>query len=72
MSDAGSSATPGNRPPLWLSLILCGLLVLVMGVLRLGEYAQFALPVGYGVPIVVAAWTKSRRLLWIMAADSSR
>lgn len=39
-----------------------------MAVLRIGIYGTIVLPVGYGVPLVLAAWFRSRRILWGLAA----
>jgi PAS domain S-box-containing protein len=46
------------------SVVLCIALALAMIWLRLEIFGHYVLPVGYGVPIVVAGLTRSRRLLW--------
>src|SRR5579862_9655695 len=46
------------------SVVLCIVLALAMIWIRLEIFGHYVLPVGYGVPIVVAGWTRSRKLLW--------
>jgi len=53
-----------RRPPLAVSLALCVGLVGLMGWLRLEVFRQWVLPVGYGVPLVLAGWSRNRRVLW--------
>jgi signal transduction histidine kinase len=67
MGESESRSTVSPAPPFWASLLVCAFLVVVMGFLRLAIFRNIVLPVGYGVPLVISAWTRSRRLLWGMA-----
>src|ERR1700722_6932822 len=67
MGEIESPSAVSLAPPLWASLTICTILVLIMGFLRLAVFRNIVLPVGYGVPLVISAWTRSRRLLWGMA-----
>jgi PAS domain S-box-containing protein len=51
-------------PPLTLGVIVAMLLIAVMAVIRLGWLHDAVLPIGFGVPIVVIAYFRSRALLW--------
>jgi signal transduction histidine kinase len=53
-----------HEPTILLSAVLCVVLVVGMAWLRLGVFGQAALPVGYAVPVVIAAWTRRRALFW--------
>ena len=53
------------RPPLWAGVVTSISLVVAMAVLRLGVAGHYPLPIGYGVPIVVMALFRNRRLLWL-------
>jgi signal transduction histidine kinase len=55
-----------RHPPLWGSVLGCILLVALMAWLRLSVYGHVALPIGYGVPIVLVVWTRRRSLLWLL------
>jgi signal transduction histidine kinase len=67
MGEIESRSTVSPAPPLWASLTVCAILVVAMGFLRFAIFRNIVLPVGYGVPLVISTWTRSRRLLWGMA-----
>ncbi len=68
MTQWQPNETEIDRPPkLWAGLVVCALLVVVMTVLRLRTFGHVVLPVGYGVPLVIAAYFRNRKLLWITA-----
>lgn len=48
------------------SVILCIALAAIMAWVRLGIYRNMVLPIGYGVPLVIAGWTRARKLLWFL------
>ncbi|MDB5354579.1 MAG: hypothetical protein JWN24_1032 [Phycisphaerales bacterium] len=54
-----------RRVPPWVAGALALALVAAMAWLRLGVAGAFALPVGYGVPVVIVTVFRSKRLLWI-------
>jgi PAS domain S-box-containing protein len=56
------------RLPAWVAGASAAMLVVTMAWLRLGVAGRFMLPIGYGVPIVIVAVFRSRRLLWMTAA----
>lgn len=65
MSVEESSGLP-RKPPFWLAAWLCIALVVWIGWLRLIHWPHQNSTMGYGVPLVVAAWARNRRLLWGM------
>jgi signal transduction histidine kinase len=69
MTHLQPNETEIDRPPrLWAGIVVCVLLILLMSVLRLYTFGRVVLPVGYGMPVVVAAYFRNRKLLWITAA----
>jgi signal transduction histidine kinase/GAF domain-containing protein len=73
MRDAPKAISPGRvanpaAPPLSVSILLSVGLILLMALVRLRMFGSIVLPVGYGVPLVILAWTRNRTLLWITAA----
>ena len=54
-----------KKPPLWAGILTSAVLIAGMAFLRLGVAGHFPLPIGYGVPIVVMALFRNRRLLWL-------
>ncbi|MDP9174313.1 MAG: ATP-binding protein [Planctomycetota bacterium] len=56
------------KPGLALSVLICLGLVLVMGWLRLEVFAHSILPIGFGAPLVLIAWTRRRYLIWTAVA----
>jgi signal transduction histidine kinase/FixJ family two-component response regulator len=53
--------------PLWVSLLLSGLIVLAMGYLRLVLYPNHLLPLAYGVGLLVCLWHRNIVILYAMA-----
>lgn len=64
--DSPDNASPTTPPPLWFAVLLCTVLVAAMAWLRLDVYAHRSIPIGFGVPLAVGAWTRNRRLIWGM------
>ena len=64
MLSPGAMLARSRRPPVWLGASFALLLIVLMAVIRLGLAGKFPLPIGYGVPVVVLALFRSRRLLW--------
>jgi PAS domain S-box-containing protein len=62
--DSPDNALLSHPPPLWFAVLLCALLLAGMAWLRLDVYGHMSIPIGFGVPIVAAAWTRNRRLIW--------
>ncbi len=56
-----------RRPPLWAGILTACALAGLMAYLWLSLTGSRFLPVGYGVPLVIIALFRSRRLLWATA-----
>jgi hypothetical protein len=57
-----------DKPPrLWAGIVVCALLIVLMTIVRLHTFGGIVLPVGYGVPLVIAAYFRNRKLLWVTA-----
>lgn len=57
-----------KRLPLWVGGVVAAILVAAMVWLRLVVAGRFILPIGYGVPLIIIAIFRSRRLLWFASA----
>ena len=51
-----------------LAMLICALLVALIAVVDYFSPANFNLAILYPIPLFIAAWTGSRRLLWSMLA----
>src|SRR6185437_10706039 len=58
------SISRAKKPPTWIAAVVALGLVVVMIVLRLVVARHFPLPIGYGVPIVLLAFFRNRKILW--------
>lgn len=47
-------------------VMLCSILIFIILVTDLMSPRQFNLPILYAVPLIIAAWADSRRLIWIL------
>lgn len=65
------SVTRSKSPPAWAGVAVAAALIVVMVVVRLVVAGHFPLPIEYGVPIVLMAFFRRRRLLWLTAAAFS-
>jgi len=52
-------------PPMWMAILITAVLVGLMVWMRLGLWRGEVLPVGFGMPLVLVAVLRNRRLLWI-------
>jgi signal transduction histidine kinase len=57
-----------RRPPLGLGVAVALMLIALMYWLRLRQPAGVFLPIGYGVPVIIIAAFRSRKLLWASTA----
>ncbi len=65
MSDLDMQPAEGH-PPLWLSALVCVVLIAATAWLRLDIFAHQSLPIGYSAVIVIAGWTtRNRGLVWM-------
>jgi signal transduction histidine kinase len=55
------------RPPEWLAALVGAAMLLLMYLWRDVWAVHFALPIGYGAPLIIVAWFRSRRVLWAVA-----
>ena len=62
------SVARSKSPPAWVGIAVAVALIAAMAVVRLVVAGRFPLPIGYGVPIVLMAFFRSRRLLWLTTA----
>jgi signal transduction histidine kinase/ActR/RegA family two-component response regulator len=69
MAEIPPSSTPliDRRPSFWLSLILCGGVVLFMAWLRLVRYPNELFPLATGLPLLLVLWNRDLRFLYGMA-----
>src|SRR4051794_14602164 len=51
-----------------MAAVAAAIVIAFMAWWRLDWARNFMLPVGYGAPIVVVAWFRSRRILWLATA----
>ena len=58
-----------KKPPTWVAALVALGLVAVMLFLRLVAARTFPLPIGYGVPIVILAFFRNRKILWAAIAS---
>ena len=65
MLSPGTILARSRQAPIWLGASFAVLLIALMAILRLWVAGTFPLPIGYGVPVVLMAMFRSRRLLWI-------
>ena len=49
-----------SRPSPWLSTIWVALVVLAWGILRLGFYSQYQVPLTFVLPLLLCVWTRRR------------
>jgi len=55
------------RPSAALGWITCAAVVGIWGVIRLAVFPDIILPLSYTVPLLLALWTRDKRMLWSMA-----
>ena len=60
-----SNLAQARKPPTWAGAAVAVALIVAMFFLRLVLAGHFPLPIGYGAPIVLMAFFRSRRLLWL-------
>ena len=53
-----------EKPPLWAAVLVASLCIGGMAALRLVILPNYIIPIGYGVPIILIAWFRDRRVLW--------
>src|SRR3954468_18064672 len=63
-NDAAAAA----RPSQGVALVVAVAMIAGAAVLRLVVYNDRLLPIGFGVPLVLFGWLRSRRYLWLTAA----
>jgi signal transduction histidine kinase len=63
-----ANVSQGKRSPAWIGIATSVAIVVAMLLIRLVLAGRFPLPIGYGVPIVLMAAFRSRRLLWSTTA----
>ena len=66
MNDSSASSDQ-HKPSLGASIVLCIVLALLVGWLRLGLFLHSAVGIGYALPIVLLGWTRRPRVIWGMA-----
>ena len=65
--SAGPVLIQSKRLPGWAGAVTAAVMIAAMALLRLVLAGHFPLPIGYGVPVVLIGFFRSRRLLWISA-----
>src|SRR5690606_28264956 len=67
-----SDAAPRRQPaPLWVLLLLTGLLIALMGYSSLLLFPHKVVALTYGLPLLVCLWHRDLRLLYAMAISYS-
>lgn len=54
-----------RHPPAWAAPTVAAVVILFTIVLRLGIYGHRVMLIGFGIPLVLFGWLRSRRYLWI-------
>jgi signal transduction histidine kinase len=67
-SSAELDAVAAAKPPEWVSFVVCVAMIGGAAGLRLVMFGDRLLPIGFGVPLVLFGWLRSRRFLWVTAA----
>src|SRR5436305_9870139 len=65
---AAVAAAAADRPSEGIPLLVAVAMIAGAAVLRLVIYNDRLLPIGFGVPLVLFGWLRSRRYLWVTAA----
>src|SRR5262245_19010112 len=55
-----------RRPSQTSAIVISIVLIAAMAFARLYAWSDELLPIGFGVPLLVAAWLRSRTSLWLM------
>ena len=59
-----TSILRSKKPPTWAAALVAAGLIALMVLLRLVLAGHFPLPIGYGVPVVLLAFLRNRKVLW--------
>ena len=57
-----------ERPRPAVAWAVAAALLVIWAILRLGVFQSFIFPLTYALPLLICVWTRSRRMLWTMAA----
>src|SRR5947208_282124 len=65
VAAAAAAAAAADRPSEGIPLLVAVAMIAGAAVLRLVIYNDRLLPIGFGVPLVLFGWLRSRRYLWV-------